>query len=217
MKIFLDSADVAVIEKLSGSGLVDGITTNPTIILKSGLEQKEAIEKICKLVGGPVSVEGIAESSQEMIEDAKKFATWAPNIVVKIPMTFEGLKAVKELSKINIKTNVTLVFSSNQALLAAKAGATFVSPFVGRLDDISEDGMKLIEDIVQIYRNYAIKTEIIVASVRNTEHVKKASKIGAHICTVPPKIFEEMYKHSLTDKGIEMFLSDYQKTQQNKK
>jgi transaldolase len=132
-------------------------------------------------------------------------------------MTFEGLKAVKELSKINIKTNVTLVFSSNQALLAAKAGATFVSPFVGRLDDISEDGMKLIEDIVQIYRNYAIKTEIIVASVRNTEHVKKASKIGAHICTVPPKIFEEMYKHSLTDKGIEMFLSDYQKTQQNKK
>ena len=211
MKIFLDSADVKKIEQLAKSGLVDGITTNPTIILRSGIKQKDAIMQICKFVKGPISVEGIASDAQNMIEEAKIFSSWAPNVVVKIPMTFEGLKAVRELSKINIKTNVTLVFSLNQAILAAKAGASYVSPFVGRLDDASQNGIELVKEIMQVYKNYGFRTEVIVASVRNVEHVKESAKIGANICTVPPKIFEQMYIHPLTDKGIEMFVQDHKK------
>jgi transaldolase len=211
MKLFLDTADVEQIKKGAKTNLVDGITTNPTLIMKSGRVQEEAIKEICKIISGPVSVEGIGETAEEMVADGKKFAKWAPNIVVKVPMTAEGLRAVKELSKIGIKTNVTLVFSANQALLAAKAGATYVSPFVGRLDDVKEDGMALIADIMEIFENYGFKTEVIVASVRNTGHVLKAAKIGAHICTIPPKVFEEMFRHPLTDKGIMLFLEDYKK------
>lgn len=211
MKLFLDTADVEQIRKLEKTGLVDGITTNPTLIMKAGKVQEDAIKEICQIIGGPVSAEGIGETAEEMVADGKKFAKWAPNIVVKVPMTAEGLKAVKELSKAGIKTNVTLVFSANQALLAAKAGATYVSPFVGRLDDVKEDGILLVEGIMQIYKNYGFKTEVIVASVRNAEHVLRAAKIGAHICTVPPKVFEEMFRHPLTDKGIMLFLQDYNK------
>ncbi|MFA5108194.1 MAG: fructose-6-phosphate aldolase [Candidatus Micrarchaeia archaeon] len=217
MKIFLDTAEVSKIKELYTTGLVDGITTNPTLIMKSGRKQEEAIKDICKIVKGPISVEGIGESAEQMVKDGREFAKWAPNIVVKVPMTAEGLKAVKEFSKAGIKTNVTLVFSANQALLAAKAGATYVSPFVGRLDDISKDGMALVEEIMQIYKNYGFKTEVIVASVRNTQHVLKAAMIGANICTLPPKVFEEMFKHQLTDKGIMLFLEDYKKALQSNK
>lgn len=217
MKIFLDTAEADLIKKYAASGLVDGVTTNPTLIMKSGREQEEVTKEICKLVEGPVSAEGVGETSTQMIEDGKKFAKWAKNVVVKIPMTDEGLVAVRELAKLGIKTNVTLVFSATQALLAAKAGATFVSPFVGRLDDIKENGMELVDEIMQIYANYGFDTEVIVASVRSVEHVREAALIGAHIATIPPKIMEEMYKHDLTDKGIARFLEDHKKAIANKK
>jgi len=209
MKIFLDSADPEKIRRFAASGLVDGVTTNPTLILKSGRKQKDAILEICKLISGPVSVEGVEEKAEGMVKDGEEFSKWAANVVVKIPMTEEGLKAVTALSKKGIKTNVTLVFSVNQALLAAKAGATFVSPFVGRLDDINEDGMKLIEEIMLVYKNYGFKTEVIVASVRSEKHVVRSAEAGAHIATIPPEILEKMFCHPLTDKGIAKFLEDY--------
>ncbi len=211
MKFFLDSANVEKIKNAVGLGLCDGVTTNPTIIMKEGKEQKSVILEIAKIMKGPLSVEGIGETAEQMVKDGEEFAKWAPNAVVKIPMTAEGLKAVRILEKKGIKTNVTLVFSASQALLAAKAGASFVSPFVGRLDDIGQDGMKVVEDIAQIYRNYGFKTEIIVASVRSTAHVERAAKCGAHIATIPPKVFEEMFRHQLTDRGIARFLEDYKK------
>ncbi len=211
MKFFLDSANVEKIKNAVGLGLCDGVTTNPTIIMKEGKEQKSVILEIAKIMKGPLSVEGIGETAEQMVKDGEEFAKWAPNAVVKIPMTAEGLKAVRILEKKGIKTNVTLVFSASQALLAAKAGASFVSPFVGRLDDIGQDGMKVVEDIAQIYRNYGFKTEIIVAPVRSTAHVERAAKCGAHIATIPPKVFEEMFRHQLTDRGIARFLEDYKK------
>ena len=211
MKIFLDTAETDKIRRFSDSGLVDGVTTNPTLILKSGRKQKDVIIEICKLVDGPVSSEGVEEKAEGMVKDGEEFAKWAKNVVVKLPMTEEGLKAVRILSKKGIRTNVTLVFSANQALLAAKAGATFVSPFVGRLDDIGEDGMGLIRQIMLVFKNYGFSTQVIVASVRSEKHVLQAAEAGAHIATIPPEILEKMFRHPLTDKGIAKFLEDYQK------
>ncbi len=215
MKIFLDTADVSKIKRFSQSGLVDGVTTNPTLILKSGRKHKEVITEICKLVDGPVSVEGVGETSEQMVKDGEEFAKWAKNVVVKVPMTEEGLKAVRILSKKGIKTNVTLVFSPAQALLVAKAGATMVSPFLGRLDDIGQDGMQLIEEIVTIYKNYGYKTEVLAASIRNNLHVVQAAQVGADICTIPPEVMEKLFKHPLTDSGIKKFLEDYNAAKKN--
>lgn len=216
MKIFLDSADPAKIRRFAASGLVDGVTTNPTLMLKAGVKQKDAIVEICRLIDGPVSSEGVCEDAEGMVKDGVEFASWAKNVVVKVPMTEEGLKAVRMLAKKSIKTNVTLVFSVNQALLAAKAGAAFVSPFVGRLDDIGEDGMQIIKEIMLVYRNYGFKTEVIVASVRSEKHVVQAAEAGAHIATIPPEILEKMFRHPLTDKGIVKFLEDYKAAQGGK-
>lgn len=212
MKFFMDTADVEAIRKVVELGLCDGVTTNPSLILKSGKDQKTVIREIAKIVKGPISVEGIDDDAPGMIKEGEEFAKWAPNIVVKIPMTKEGLKAVRALSQKGIKTNVTLVFSASQALLAAKAGATYVSPFVGRLDDISEDGMNLIGDIMEIYCAYEFETEIIVASIRHPVHVVESAKMGAHIATMPAEVFEKMFRHPLTDKGIAQFKEDYAKT-----
>ncbi len=211
MKIFLDTADVEKIRALAATGLVDGITTNPTLIMKAGREHKSAIVEICKIVKGPVSVEGIGTTADELVKDAREFSKLAPNVVAKVPMTAEGLKAVRILEKEGIHTNVTLVFSAGQALMVAKAGASYCSPFVGRLDDISEDGMALVAEIVQIYAQYGFKTQVLVASVRHPEHVIEAAKLGAHIATVPPDVFEKLFKHPLTDKGIRQFDEDYRK------
>jgi len=216
MKIFLDTAEVEKIRRFAASGLVDGVTTNPTLILKSGRKQKEVIQEICKLVDGPVSAEGVAEDSETMVKEGEEFAKWAANVVVKLPMTEEGLKTARVLSKKGIKTNVTLVFSVSQALLAAKAGATFVSPFVGRLDDIGQDGMALIREILLVYRNYGFSTEVIVASVRSEKHVVQSAEAGAHIATIPPQVMESMFKHQLTDSGIKKFKDDWNAAQAKK-
>ncbi len=212
MKFFLDTADVGKIKAAVEMGMCDGVTTNPTIIMKSGRGQREVVREIAALVPGPVSVEGISEDADGMVKEGTEFAKWAKNIVVKVPMTKEGLKAARILEKKGIKTNVTLVFSANQALLAAKAGASYVSPFVGRLDDISEDGMQLIADIMEIFSNYEFKTEVIVASVRDPVHVVDAARMGAHIATIPPDVFEKLFRHPLTDRGIAQFKEDYAKS-----
>ena len=209
MKLFLDNADVQKIRKFAEMGMVDGITTNPTIILKSGRKQEEVVKEICTIVEGPVSVEGVEEKAEGMVKEGEGFASWAKNVVVKLPMTEEGIKAVRMLSRKGIKTNATLIFTPAQALLAAKAGATFVSPFVGRLDDVKEDGMALVERIMEIYCNYGFATEVIVASVRSVAHVERAALCGAHIATVPANVMEEMFCHRLTDAGIKKFLEDY--------
>ena len=211
MKFFLDTAFVEEIREVAGWGILDGVTTNPTLVAKTGRKYREVLEEICSIVEGPVSAEVLSLDYEGMVKEARELAKIAPNIAVKIPMTKEGLKAVKTLSDEGIKTNVTLVFSPSQALLAAKAGATFVSPFVGRLDDISHDGMQLIEDVVEIFANYGFATEVIVASVRHPRHVVEAAKMGAHIATVPFKVMEQLLKHPLTDIGIERFLSDWRK------
>ncbi|MFA6530119.1 MAG: fructose-6-phosphate aldolase [Candidatus Micrarchaeia archaeon] len=212
MKFFLDTADSDALKKAIELGMCDGITTNPTLIMKSGKTHKQAIADINKLFKGPISIEGIGMTAEEMVKEAEEFKSWAENPVMKVPMTQEGLRAVRILSKKDIATNVTLVFSAAQALLAAKAGASYVSPFVGRLDDIGQDGMKLIEEIVQIYDNYMFDTEIIVASVRSAKHVETAAKMGADIATIPPKVYEELWKHPLTDKGIAQFIEDSKKS-----
>jgi transaldolase len=212
MKFFMDTANVEQITKAVELGMCDGVTTNPTLIMKEGRDHKTVITEIAKIVKGPISVEGIADSADGMVKDGLEFARWAPNVVVKIPMTKDGILAVRELSSKGIKTNVTLVFSPAQALLAAKAGATYVSPFVGRLDDISEDGMKLVGEIMQIFDAYGYKTEVIVASVRSVKHVVDAAKLGAHVATIPASVFEGMFRHQLTDKGIAQFKEDYAKT-----
>jgi len=217
MKFFLDTADVDKIRALAATGLIDGITTNPTLILKGGRDHKQAIQEICKIVKGPVSVEGVGSTAEELVKDAREFAKWAPNVVAKVPMTAEGLKAVKILEKEGIPCNVTLVFSAGQALMVGKAGASYCSPFVGRLDDVSEDGMELIADILQIYENYEFKTQVLVASVRHPMHVVEAAKMGAHIATVPPEIFEKLFKHPLTTSGIKQFEEDYKKAQEGAK
>lgn len=216
MKIFVDTADLDEIRELASWGIIDGATTNPTLVAKSGHSFKEVISEIFDIVDGPISLEVVSESSEDMVKEAKDIVSTIPvkhskNITIKIPMTPEGLKAVKLLGKEGIKTNVTLVFSANQALLAAKAGATFVSPFIGRLDDIGQEGMEVIEEIMDIFENYDIKTQVIVASIRHPIHVIQAARLGAHIATIPPGIIKKMVKHSLTDVGIERFLDDWVK------
>jgi len=209
MKFFLDTANVEEIKKAIELGVCDGVTTNPTLIMKEGKDHKSVIAEIAKVVKGPISVEGIADDAPGMIKEGEEFATWAKNVVVKVPMTKEGLKAVRVLESKGIKTNVTLVFSASQALLVAKAGASYVSPFVGRLDDISQDGMELISDIMDIYENFGFKTEVIVASIRDPIHVTDAAVLGAHIATIPAAVLDKMWKHPLTDAGIATFKEHY--------
>lgn len=212
MKIFLDSADIGEIRQANAMGLVDGVTTNPSLIAKTGRDFKSVVKDIVAEVKGPVSLEVTnTATAQAMFDEAKKLADVAKNVVVKIPLTEEGLKATKLCHEHGIKTNVTLCFSPNQAMLAAKAGATYVSPFVGRLDDISEDGMALIEQILQIYGNYEFPTEVIVASVRNPIHVRDAALIGADVCTIPFSVIQQLVKHPLTDAGVEKFAKDWAK------
>ena len=216
MKIFIDTADLDEIRELASWGIIDGATTNPTLVAKSGHSFKEVVDEIFNLVNGPISLEVVSEKADGMVKEAKGIVSTIPekhrkNVTIKIPMTSEGLKAVKVLSKEGIKTNVTLVFSANQALLAAKAGATFVSPFIGRLDDIGQEGMQIIEEIMDIFTNYDYKTEVIVASIRHPIHVIQAAQLGAHIATVPPGVIRKMVKHSLTDVGIKRFLDDWKK------
>ena len=215
MEFFLDTAEVKVIKKLSETGLVDGITTNPSLIAKSGKDFLKTLKEITKIIKGPISAEVTALDSKGMVQEAKKLSQISKNIVIKLPLTEEGLKTCKFLSKKKIKTNVTLCFSAAQALLAAKCGATYISPFVGRLDDIGENGMSLIQDIKSIYMNYSnLKTKILVASVRTTEHVIQAAIIGADVVTLPPATLKELSKHPLTDKGLDAFLKDWKKTKQ---
>jgi transaldolase len=212
MKFFLDTANIEEIKKAAELGVLDGVTTNPTLIAKEGKPHKQVIREIAKVMKGPISVEGNGCTCEEMVKEAEEFSKWAPNAVIKIPMTKEGIKAVRILSKKGIKTNVTLVFSANQALIAGKAGATYVSPFIGRLDDNGQVGMDLIRDIVQIYKNYSFETQVIVASIRNPIHVIDAAKAGAHIATIPAKVLESMWHHPLTDAGIKKFCEDFSKT-----
>jgi transaldolase len=210
MKIFIDTANVDEIRKANELGVVAGVTTNPSLIAKEGRNFVEVIEEIVKIVDGPISAEVISLHAEEMIKEAEELAKIHSNIVIKIPMTEDGLKAVKALSSKGIKTNVTLIFSANQAMLAALAGATYVSPFVGRLDDVGENGMQLIADIVDIFFQYQFSTQVIVASVRHPIHALEAAKLGAHIATIPYKVIIQMTKHPLTDNGIEKFLSDWE-------
>ena len=211
MKFFIDTANIDEIQKAKEYGLVDGVTTNPSLVSKEKKEFKSLIKEICEIVEGPVSAEVISLEYNGMISEAKELSKLAENVVVKIPMTQEGIRAVKTLSSEGINTNVTLVFSPLQALLAAKAGATYVSPFVGRLDDISHNGMELIQQIMEIYYNYDFNTEIIVASVRNPLHVLESAQIGADIATIPFKVLMQFVKHPLTDIGIERFIKDWEK------
>ena len=215
MKLFIDSADSAVIAELAKTGLIDGVTTNPSLIAKSGRDLGEAIGDICKLVSGPVSAEVGATETSAMLAEGKALAKIAKNVVVKLPLTEDGLKACRALRDDNIKVNITLCFSAAQALLAAKAGASFISPFVGRLDDIGSDGMQLIDDITTIYANYEYETEVLVASIRSVAHVIDAALLGADVATVPPAIITAMLKHPLTDKGLAAFLADWKKSGQS--
>ena len=215
MKFFVDTADVAEIKELESTGLIDGVTTNPSLILKSGRDIKEVLAEICAAVDGPVSGEVVAMEADAMIKEGKLLAEIADNICIKLPLTLEGLKACKALTDEGYKTNVTLCFSANQALLAAKAGATFISPFIGRLDDMAIDGMELIEDIRTIYDNYGFTTEILAASIRTVNHVKEAALAGADVSTVPPATLKALVKHPLTDKGLEGFMADWAKTGQS--
>jgi len=211
MKFFLDTASLNEIREAAATGILDGITTNPSLISKEGNAFEDQLLKICALVNGPISAETVSPDAGGMVEEGRHLAKLHHNIVVKCPMTREGLKATKTLSTEGIRVNVTLVFSAPQAILAAKAGAYFVSPFVGRLDDIGQNGMDLIRDIVQIFNNYQFKTEVLVASVRHPIHVVEAARLGADICTLPAKVFEQMLKHPLTDRGVEQFLKDWEK------
>ena len=209
MKFFLDTADVSAIKTINELGVVDGVTTNPTIISREGRDFETVIKEICQIVDGPVSAEVTGVTAEEMITEARDIAKWADNIVVKIPMTMEGLKAVNVLSKENIKTNVTLIFTVSQGLMAIKAGATFISPFVGRLADIGTDAYQLISDLREIIDFYGFETEIIAASIRNTVHVENVAKRGAHIATIPDAVFDKMTKHPLTDSGLTQFMQDW--------
>lgn len=210
MKFFIDTANVDEIKEIASWGIIDGVTTNPSLIAKEGRDFQEVIAEITEIVNGPVSAEVVSEDAEGMLEEAKELVKIHDNIVIKLPMTKEGLKACSELSKNGVHTNVTLVFSANQALMAAKAGATYVSPFLGRLDDISTDGIALIEEIVTIFDNYDFDTEIIAASIRHPLHVKDIALTGADIATIPYKVFEQMVKHPLTDSDIEKFLKDWE-------
>ena len=212
MKIFLDTANIDEIKEGASWGIVDGVTTNPSLIAREGRDFKEVVKEICEIIDGPISAEVISEDSEGMIAEAKELVKIHKNIVIKIPMTVEGLKAVSVLSKENIKTNVTLIFSANQALLAAKAGASYVSPFLGRVDDIGSEGMELVRSIVEIFDIYDFDTQVIAASVRHPLHVTDAALAGSHIATIPMKVLQQMVKHPLTDKGIESFMKDWNNT-----
>ncbi|AJG58698.1 fructose-6-phosphate aldolase [Bacillus sp. Gnz1/3] len=214
MKFFIDTANINEIKEANALGVLAGVTTNPSLVAKEGVDFHERIREICNVVEGPVSAEVISLEADKMIEEGKELAKIAPNVVVKVPMTTEGLKAVKAFSDLGIRTNVTLVFSAVQALLAARAGATYVSPFLGRLDDIGHNGMDLIRQIAEIFAIHGIQTEIIAASVRHSVHVTDAALNGAHIATIPANVIASLVKHPLTDQGIEKFLADWEKTQE---
>ncbi len=211
MKFFIDTANIEEIKKAASMGLVDGVTTNPTLVSKENRPFLDVIKEICEAVDGPVSVEAVSMTAKEMIPEARKLAEIHPNVVVKIPMTMEGMVAVRQLEREGVRTNVTLVFSPNQALLAMKAGASFISPFVGRLDDVAHEGMDIVADCLEIIENYGFSSEIIVASIRHPLHVLEAARMGAHIATIPFKVMEQLAKHPLTDVGIERFLKDWEK------
>ncbi len=216
MKFFVDTADTEEIRELADTGLLDGVTTNPSLVAKTGRDFFEVIKEICDIVDGPVSAEVAATDFDTMIEEGKKLAGVAENVAVKVPLTMPGLKTCAQLSKAGTQVNVTLCFSAAQAILAAKAGATFISPFVGRLDDIGQSGMDLIGDIVQIYDNYPnLETEVLVASIRNPTHIVDAALLGADVCTIPPSVLKQLISHPLTDKGLAAFLADWEKTGQN--
>jgi len=216
MKFFVDTADLQEIRDLGGTGMLDGVTTNPSLMAKTGLKIVDVIAAICEVVPGPVSAEVAATDHDTMLAEGRRLARIAPNVAVKVPLTVDGLRTCKLLSEEGTMVNVTLCFSPTQAILAAKAGATFVSPFVGRLDDLSQDGMQLIGDIVQIYRQYeAFKTEVLVASIRHPVHLLQAAKLGAHVATLPPNVIRQLYNHPLTDKGLAAFLADWEKTDQS--
>jgi transaldolase len=211
MKIFLDTANLEAIKLYNDMGIVDGITTNPTLLSKEKGNPAEIMQEIVRIVNGPVSLEVIATKFDEVLEEAHKLKKYGQNVIVKIPMIPDGMKAVKKLKEEGIETNVTLVFSANQAILAAKAGASYVSPFIGRLDDIGNEGMLVIKEIVQIFRNYEFRTQVLVASIRHPVHVTEAGKVGANVVTLPPDILGKMLTHPLTDKGLAAFLSDWEK------
>lgn len=213
MKFFIDTASIAEIKEANALGVLDGVTTNPSLVAKEGKEFIPLLKEICAIVDGPISAEVVSTDFDGMMKEAHELVKIHKNIVIKIPLIKEGLKAVKALKAEGIRTNVTLCFSPNQALLAAKAGASYISPFVGRLDDISTDGMHLIEQIVTIYNNYGYETEVLVASVRHPIHVVQAALMGAHVCTMPFKVIDSLVKHPLTDIGLEKFLADWKKTQ----
>ncbi|WP_323762621.1 fructose-6-phosphate aldolase [Maricaulis sp.] len=215
MKFFVDTAETADIAELAEAGLVDGVTTNPSLIAKSGRDFLEVVKEICDLVEGPVSAEVTALDAPSMIAEGQKLARLADNVVVKLPLTFEGLKACQALTAENIQTNVTLCFSANQGLLAAKAGATYVSPFIGRLDDLGVDGMELIANLRMIFDNYAFDTQILAASIRSADHIQQCALLGADVATAPPSVLKGLVKHQLTDKGLEAFMADWQKTGQS--
>ena len=215
MKFFVDTADTNDIRELASTGLIDGVTTNPSLIVKSGRDFKEVIAEICELTDGPVSAEVTALESEAMLAEAAELLKIAKNVCIKVPLTIEGLKTCKALTDQGHKVNVTLCFSANQALLAAKAGASFISPFIGRLDDLNIDGMELIEDIRTIYDNYGFETEILAASIRTANHVKECALAGADVATIPPGVIKGLANHVLTDKGLEAFLADWSKTGQS--
>jgi len=217
MQLFLDTANLDEIRKGAETGIISGVTTNPTLILKEGKDYKKTLKEICSIVKGHVSAETVSLDAEGMVKEGREFAKIAKNIVVKVPMTPEGMKACRLLTKSEIKVNTTLVFSANQALLAAKAGSYLVSPFIGRLDDIREKGTELIKEIRQIYDNYGFKSKILAASIRSPEHVKEVAMIGADIATMPFKVYEQLFKHELTDKGIKQFLDDWGKLQKELK
>ncbi|MEM8885881.1 MAG: fructose-6-phosphate aldolase [Planctomycetota bacterium] len=211
MKFFLDTADLDEIKKYAAMGLLDGITTNPSLIAKSGQSREEIIPAICDIVDGPISAEVISVKHESMVKEGLELAEIHKNVTVKLPLTADGLAACRDLTAENVKTNVTLCFTPVQALMAAKAGATFISPFIGRLDDLGMVGLEIIEDIREIYDNYNYQTEILVASIRSPQHVRLSAKIGADVCTVPPKVLGQLIKHPLTDSGLEAFLADHAK------
>jgi transaldolase len=217
LKLFLDTANLEWIRKLNQMGLVDGVTTNPSLVAKEPGEFEEIIVGICKEVKGDVSAEVVSTVHDGMVAEAKRLSSLAPNVVVKIPITPEGLRATKTVSSTGIRVNVTLVFSANQGLLAAKAGASFISPFIGRLDDIGQRGMEVVEDLVKIRDNYGLKAQVLVGSIRHPQHVLDAAKAGADIATMPPEVMEKMMQHPLTDSGLKRFLEDWQKTKKAKK
>lgn len=211
MKLFIDTADVAEIKRLNDLGIIDGVTTNPSLVLKSGKNFKEVVREICSIVDGPISAEVVATDFEGMIKEGQELVKIHKNVVVKVPMTADGIRAIKTFSSLGIKTNCTLVFSANQALLCAKAGATYVSPFIGRLDDIGQTGMDLIVEIKQLYENYGFETQILAASIRHPIHVKESALAGTHVATCPPTIIDQLFKHSLTDSGLQKFLDDWKK------